>query len=399
MKRQVLHKLTWLFAALLLAVFSCVPALPAQAESAPRPEVKFAGVIQAVPAAPAYPVGAWRVAGQEVIVNASTRILPRSLAATAGMWADVTAKRGADGALTAQQVTVMPAEIRIKGPIGAKPADPSGIGEWTIAGITITVNADTKISQRGSPLDVDNWAEVFAAKTGAGLVAIRMRGIEHQEDVGIFGAIGAFSDTQWILSGIPLTVVTSTLILGTPAVDLLAQAGAALQVDGSLLALRLKVSAKEPEGQRQPVAFDGEVESLPAKGLVGQWTVSGKQVTVSSATAINQAKGLAVVGSKVHVVGWQAGERVIATLIVVLESPAPSGQFVRFSGPIQKLPSGDLIGEWQVAGRTVRVTENTRLAAARYAKIGAIAEVGGIQGADGVVTAAWVKISPKLGPR
>jgi hypothetical protein len=63
------------------------------------------------------------------------------------------------------------------------------------------------------------------------------------------------------------------------------------------------------------------------------------------------------------------------------------------------LPSGDLIGEWLVADRKVLVTENTRLAAARYAKIGAIAEVGGIQGTDGVVTAAWVKIPPKLGPR
>ncbi|MDQ1300352.1 MAG: hypothetical protein QG637_269 [Chloroflexota bacterium] len=399
MKRQVFHKWSWLFVALLLAFLTCAPALPAQAQSAAGLEVKFAGVIQAVPAAPGYPTGVWRVAGREITVNASTRILPRAAAATAGMWADVTAKRGANGALTAQVVTVMPAEIRIKGPIGARPADPKGLGEWTIAGLKITANADTKISQRGSPLAVDKWAEVFATKTGAGLVALRIRGIEHQEDVDIFGAIESFSATQWILSGIPLTVVTGTLILGAPAVDLLAQAGATLQEDGSLLALRLKVSAKEPEGQRQPVAFDGTVEALPAQGLVGQWTISGKQVTVSAATAINQAKGLAVVGAKVHVIGWQAGDRITATLIVVLESPAPSGKFVRFSGPIQKLPSGDLIGEWQVADRKVLVTEKTRLAAARYAKIGAIAEIGGIQGTDGVVTAAWVKLAPKPDPR
>jgi hypothetical protein len=399
MKRQAFHKWSWLFVALLLAFLAGAPALPAQAQSAAGLEVKFAGVIQAVPAAPGYPIGVWRVAGREITVNASTRILPRSVVATAGMWADVTAKRGADGKLTAQQMTVMPAEIRIKGPIGAKPADPKGLGDWTIAGQKITVNADTKISQRGAPLDVGNWAEVFATKTGAGLVALRMRGIERQEDVDIFGAIESFSATQWVLSGIPLTVVTSTLILGAPAVDLLAQASAALQEDGSLLALRLKVSAKEPEGQRQPVAFDGTVEALPANGLIGQWTVSGKQVTVSAATAINQAKGLAVVGAKVHVVGWQVGERITATLIVVLESPAPGGQFVRFVGPIEKLPDTGLIGDWRVAGRTVRVTENTRLAAPRYAKIGAIAEVGGIQGADGIVTAAWIKITPKPGPR
>ncbi len=399
MKRQALLKWSWLFVASLLAFLVGVPALPAQAQSAAGLEVKFAGVIQAVPAAPGYPVGVWRVAGREITVNASTRIQPRGVVAAVGMWADVSARRGADGALTAQQVMVMPAEVRIKGPIGAKPADPTGLGDWTIAGLKITVNADTKISQRGGALDVGNWAEVFATKTGAGLVALRMRGIERQEDVDIFGAIESFSDTQWVLSGIPVTVVTSTLILGTPAVDLLAQAGAALQEDGSLLALRLKVSAKEPDSQRQPVAFDGTVEALPTNGLVGQWTISGKQVTVSSATAVNQAKGLAAVGAKVHVVGWQVGERITATLIVVLESPTPGGQFVRFVGPIEKLPDNGLIGDWQVAGRTVRVTANTRLADPRFAKIGAIAEIGGVQGTDGVVTAAWIKIAPKAGPR
>lgn len=397
MKQQTLHKWSWLLAALALMLAIGLPAVPAQAQEAARPEVKFTGVIEAVPEATAYPIGVWRVAGQEITVTAATRVLPRSSAATAGMWADVMARRNSAGALIAQQIIVMPPEVRIKGPIGARPAD-GVIGEWQIAGLTITVNADTKISERGSALNVGAWAEVFASKTDAGLVAVRLRGIERQEDVEVFGAIESFSDTRWVLSGIPLTVVTSTLVLGTPAVDLLAQAGAALQEDGPLLALRLKVLARAPEGQRQPVAFDGIVETLPQKGLIGPWVVSGKQVTVSAATAINQAKGLVVVGSKVHVVGWQAGDQVIATLIVVLESPAPSGRFVRFMGPIQKLPEQGLIGEWQIADRTVLVTENTRLASARYAKVGAIAEVGGIQAADGVITAVWVKIAPRLGP-
>ena len=148
MKRQALRKWSWLFVALLLAFLVCVPALPAQAQSAAGLEVKFAGVIQAVPAAPGYPVGVWRVAGREITVNTGTRIQPRGVVAAVGMWADVSARRGADGALTAQQVMVMPAEVRIKGPIGAKPADPKGLGDWTIAGLKITVNADTRISQQ-----------------------------------------------------------------------------------------------------------------------------------------------------------------------------------------------------------------------------------------------------------
>jgi hypothetical protein len=190
-----------------------------------------------------------------------------------------------------------------------------------------------------------------------------MRGIEAQEDVNVFGAIQSFKDTRWVLSSIPLTVVTDTLIIGTPAVDLLAMADAALQEDGSLQAWRLKVSVLEPGSDRLPTSLTGTVEALPPRGLLGVWTVSGKEVVVSAGTAINQTKGLVTVGSEVYVSGWQAGERVIATLIVVLSSPEPSGQFVRFSGPIQQLPANGLIGEWRIADRTVRVTEQTPVSA------------------------------------
>ncbi len=398
MNRSALTRWHWvLVVALVTALVGMVPQ-PVQAQSAVRPDIKFAGVIQAVPAAPDYPFGVWRVAGKEVVVDPTTRLQPGLVVATVGAWADVTAHQAADGTLIARHLIVMPAEIRLKGPIGAKPAQ-GNVGEWTIAGQRIMVNADTRISQRGATLEVGNWAEVFASKTVDGLLALRLRGIEYQQDVEIFGAIESFDDTQWVISGIPLTVVTGTLILGTPAVDLLAQASATLQEDGSLQALRLKVAMQTPEGPRRPVSFDGVVESLPERGLIGQWVVSGRQVTVSAATAINQAKGLAVVGSKAHVVGWQADGHVIALLIVVLESPTPGGRFVLFQGPIEKLPESGLIGEWQVAGRTVRVTENTRIASPRYAGIGAIAVVGGMEAADGVVTAIWIKIAPQFGPR
>ena len=112
------------------------------------------------------------------------------------MWADVMAKRQADGTLLALKVVVRPPEIRIKGPISAKPEDPNGIGDWTIAGLTIMVTDKTKISDRGGPLDVDDWAEVYALRDGVKLIAVRMRGIEIQPDVEIFGAIEAFSATK-----------------------------------------------------------------------------------------------------------------------------------------------------------------------------------------------------------
>ena len=400
MNRHSINKsTTWLIALALAAVVVFLPALPAQADpNPPSFDVKFSGVITDVPAALDYPVGAWNIAGWDVIATAATRVLPRSPVAVAGMWADVMAKRQADGKLLALKVVVMPAEIRIKGPIAAKPADPNGIGDWTIAGLTIVVTDKTKISERGGPLDVDNWAEVYALRDGEKLIATRMRGIEPQPDVEIFGAIEAFSDTSWTLSGIALAVNADTLIQGDPAVGLLAHAAAPLQDDSLLLALRLKVAITQPGGRHNPLEFDGMVEKLPKRGLVGEWMVSGKPVKVSASTAINQEQGLVAVGTKVHVVGWQIGDRIMAIQIVVLSSPAPSGQFVRFRGPIEELPASGLIGQWQVGGRTVKVTEETRIENASRVKGGALAEVGGIKGANDVVTATWVKAESRPGP-
>ncbi len=126
--------------------------------------------------------------------------------------------------------------------------------------------------------------------------------------------------------------------------------------------------------------------------------MTGKQVMVSASTAIIQEQGLVVVGAEVLVIGWQIGERIMAMQIIVLSSPAPGGQFVRFRGPIEELPTSGLIGLWKIGGRTVKVTEETRIANTSLAKVGAMAAVGGILGTDGVVTATWVMVWPQPGP-
>ncbi len=403
-RRSMTQWKAWLIV-LTLVVATFLPALPAQAEvGTPRFDVQFSGVITQVPASPGYPVGTWKIAGRDILVTTSTRVLPTSPAATAGMWADVMAKRQTDGTLLALKVIVRPPEIRIKGPIAAKPADPNGLGDWKIAGQMLTVTDKTKISDRGGPLDIGDWAEVYALRDGMKLIAVRMRGIEIQPDIEIFGAIEALGAKSWTLSGIDLIVSDDTLIQGEPAVGLLAHATATIQPAASvsaaptLLALRLKVAINQPGGPHNPLAFSGKVEKLPDHGLVGEWTVKGKQVMVSASTAIIQEQGLVVVGAEVLVIGWQIGERIMAMQIIVLSSPAPGGQFVRFHGPIDELPTSGLIGLWKIGGRTVKVTEETRIANTSLAKVGAMAAVGGILGTDGVVTATWVMVWPQPGP-
>ena len=402
MNHKSIKGLFWLLTAFIVAAVAFVPALPALAQQEARFDVKFSGVIVALPApfADAPFQGEWNVAGQAVAVDANTRLHLSVGKVEAGMWADVMARRGADGGLVALQIAVLPPEVRLKGPVTAKPADPSSVGDWTIAGQIITVTEETRISERGGPVDVDCWVEVYALEQDGGLVALRMRGIEPMPAVEIFGAIQG-GDPAWLISSIPVAYNQETLFHGEPAAGLLAHVAADLADDGSLLALRWNVLWIEPASTRPDVSFVGIVKALPEDGLEGVWTVDEQAVVVDANTDINQMKGLVAVGARVHVLGWRDGDQVLAMRITVLASPDAPGQYRYIRGLIEALPARGLLGEWTVNGYKFQVTRRTRLVNPEAAQIGAFAEAALTRLRDGSVVAAWVRVraAPGPGPR
>ena len=271
--------------------------------------------------------------------------------AAAGMWADVTAKKMTDGSLLASKLTVMPAELRLIGPLEVMPE--GDLGTWTVAGIDFTANEETQISDRGEPIMVGGWVEVHAVWDGDTLIATTIRSVEVEEDIELYGAIEAFSDTEWTVSGLAVSANEDTKVMGKPVVGLLAHVSAELQEDGTLLAQTMKVVWNEQGGWRQPVMFRGKIEALPESGLVGTWTVDGKQVDVSAQTQVMQKKAPVEVGATVHVVGWTEGDVVKALLVSVI-SPAEGSKPVQFMGVIEALPEDGLIGDWTVSGETDR---------------------------------------------
>lgn len=379
-----------LLALLLLVSMLLTPALASAAETDNAAwDVKFAGVIETVPAAAGEP---WVIAGQAVQTGAATKIrLAEDTPAAAGMWADVMAKKQADGSLLALKLTVMPAEMRLIGPLEAMAE--GDLGAWTVAGIDFTVTEDTKISDRGEPIMVGNWVEVHAAEDAGALVAVSISAAEEQEDVELYGAIEAFSETEWTVSTIVFPVNAGTRIMGTPKEGLLAKVSLSLDEEGALLARTIKVAWDEQGGWRKPVQFSGEIEALPDDGLVGVWTVDGKAVDVSAQTKVMQKKALAEVGATVHVVGWTEGEVVKAILVAVMAPPAGSKPF-QLVGVIDGLPTEGLVGTWTVsAGGTaheIQVTAATRIAGAPFVKVGARVTVVGTEKPDGTKTATLV---------
>jgi hypothetical protein len=385
-----------LLIALSLLAALLLPASATLAEMEEVFDVQFSGVIDAVPAAAGDP---WQVAGYTVAVNATTRVRLTTGPAAEGMWADVRAQRLADDSLLALDIVARPPEVRLKGPLTAKPED--GIGAWIIAGQTIWVTADTVFSQRSGPIEVGQWVEVYAMEdveeADGKLIAVRVRGIESCEDVEVYGAIQSFGDTQWILSRIPVGVTPNTLVLGQPHLGLLAHAAAEV-TDTGLEARVFKVDWLEPKRGPIIVQFSGVIEALPEDSLLGLWQVNGQTVEVLESTQLFQVKGLAVVGAHVHVTGWQGAESIVATSITVLASPSGSGQTFAVRGNIEALPQGGLLGAWTIAGQKIQVTRQTRIHGEQFVRLGSPAEAGGLQYQNGVRQTTWVRVREMAGP-
>lgn len=376
--------MTWLMMALALVFTLALTAGPALAQQdAEANAVQWSGVIDSVAA------DQWVIAGQAVSITPRTVIRVTGVLQP-GMWADVQAMRDGD-TLTARRILVVPPEMRLRGEISVIPE--GRIGTWIIGGQPFEVTTATAISDRGGPVVVGAWAQVFALQDGDTLAAQRIRAIDPLPAVEVLGAIQAFDANGWTLSGIDLAIDADTLLSGEPRVGLLANAAAELQADNSLLALRLRVLWQEHGGPQPPITLTGVIEQMPPNGTVGRWIVDGTNVVVSRNTLINQSNGMAVVGAEVQVNGHQADGTVVAREIVVLTSPV-SGEPVRFQGRIQSLPENGLLGLWTVAGRSVRVTENTRLLGERFARIGAVAQVWGLRQPSGEIIATNLVVHP-----
>ena len=70
-----------------------------------------------------------------------------------------------------------------------------------------------------------------------------------------------------------------------------------------------------------------------------------------------------------------------------------------FTGAIQTLPAGSLVGTWTIAGRTVQVLSTTVLKQELGGfAVGATVEVHGTVGTGGVVTASVIEVKSGGGP-
>jgi hypothetical protein len=276
-----------------------MPALakgPEGSSAAPRAglsasEVEFAGTIQSI-------VGSlWTVNGISFTVNITTEIHPSATLAVVGAFVKVEAIRLGDGSLLAKEIEVA---VPPNG-VHEKHVEFRGIIEsfsasvWIVAGRTVNISPTTVI--HGTPV-VSTTAEVEAVlKADGSLWALQIEVKQpevERERVEFKGVISAFSATQWTVCGRVVLISTTTQIIGTPQIGLIAQVYA-LKSGSTLTALRIRVVKPEPK----EVESTGKITSMRSS----TWIVGGKTVKIDPNTVINQSQGTAKVGARAQVNG------------------------------------------------------------------------------------------------
>lgn len=241
-------------------------------------------------------------------------------------------------------------------------------------------------------------------------------------EVEFLGVIRSLPDTtnwigDWVVNMRTVHVTSTTTIdqtRGPVMVGAYVKVKGTPQHNGSINATKIEVIASP--GSNTNVRFFGVVKTLPTSGLIGDWTVQigplesmlgatnlaptvvpTQTVTVHviSTTRIITEHGSVQVGAFVRVEGSLQNDRSVnASEIEVKAVPPPPGNRVEFFGRIESLPSTTgWIGDWKVSGRTVHVSNSTRIdQTLGQVQVGAFVKVVGTARADHSVDATGIVV-------
>jgi len=282
------------------------------------------------------------------------------------------------------------------------PSTPGFVGDWVVGSRTVHVASTTRIDQEDGVVAVGALVEIRSTLRSDG--SVDATGIEVEQPAAqcfeftaviqaLPGTAGFIGD--WTVGGLIVHVTPSTKIdteEGAVAVGKLVEVEGCRRTDGSIDASKIDVKENE---HLDCIEFDGVIESLPASGLIGDWTVSGRVIHVTSETLIKVESGAVVVGAFVETEGCPRGDGSIDAGKIEVEQqeevPRPF-PFAIFFGVVQTLPPSPFTGDWNVNGRTVHVTSSTRIDRPSSLSVGSFVLVLGGLRTDGTIDAVRIEV-------
>lgn len=371
--------------------------------------------------------GDWVVSGRTVIVTAQTAIEERNGKVMIGADVEVTGSLASGGKFSATRVVVLPMiqlpplPVSLRGNIESLPSTSDLLGDWKVAGRTIKVTAQTRITGKTAQLVVGTLVEVRGTVETGQVLATAVTVIGAEATTGNITFVGEIASIQatatsstgpsligtWRVGARTVQVVAATRIDqsdGLAQVGAIAEVEGTLQPDGAVLAREIEI--KRGTGSTiSYIRFYGTIETLPNGGtLTGSWVVNGRQVTVGARTRIVRENGAPAVGAYVQVEGSQRTDGTVdaVTIQVERDKDAPAGTigFLNFYGSVATLPAatdGKFIGEWTVGAnnRKVDVDSRARIETRRgEIKVGAFVEVKGYLLVSGAIRAISITVRP-----
>ncbi len=395
----------------IVAALFCLPLLN-QAGEGGDSDFVFSGTIQSLPGTSGF-IGEWTVSGRKVRVASFTQIRREGAVQIAvGANVKVEGFLQTNSSVLAKKIEVKQASggsnVNLAGKVEELPAKTGRLGDWKVGGTTVRVGATTYIKQEKAPMAAGAKIKVEGARRADGSVDAHKievdSDIEDDDNDGeaeFSGAIESLPNNagrigQWSVGGRKVNVTAGARInpsAASVAVGFIVDVKGSKRQDGQGSLIDAKeIAVKSSGGGGSVVEFQGAVETLPGTaGQIGVWTVSGRRVNVAATTRIDLESGPVTVGSSVEVRGALLPDGSVSAMKIEAENVADPG---RFFGKIEALPSApNLIGDWLVGGRTVRVTAGARVER-KYGLVvvGAFVEIRGATQPDGSIVATKIKV-------
>lgn len=371
-------------------------------------EFEFTGTISALPSTTNF-VGDWTVSGRTVHVTSTTKIERDGGDPAVGKNAEVEGKLNSDGTITASEIeikrTTSNQNFEFQGRVEQLPSTSGFVGDWIVSGRLVHVVSATTIDQSQQALAIGTIVKVVGILRTDGTVDATRIETEQNARPPFFEFTGTVQNLpstsnlngDWIVNGRTVHVTSITRIEtedGPITTGTVVVVKGFVRPDGSIDAFKIEPA----ETSTNSLVFRGTITNLPnTSGFVGDWTVSGRVVHVTSTTRIQQEEGLVAVGAIVEVRGTVRGDGSVDATRIEVEQSAGSFQNtprIEIEGTVQQLPNtAGQVGDWVVNGRTIHVTSLTLLNPnATAITVGSFVEVEGFLRPDNTIDATSVEL-------